>query len=284
MTQLPHARCVGCDAEVSGPYCASCGEATTHHDYSLKHLVEELFEAFAHVDGRVFSTFRMLITRPGQLASDYLIGRRKSQMGPVQLFVVCNVIYFLLQPFTLFATFTSSLEIQRTARPWSSVARSMTDARVAARGTSFAKYGREFNETAHLQGKTLIILNVPIFALGVWVLHRRARRFYGEHLVFAFYTYSFVVLWIGVSTLVTSKVFDLGTALHWWPRDGNLLEAAATPVIFLPLFPYVWLGLRRLYARSWVITTVNTVLLLGWMAATLTIYRFILFFTSYYAT
>jgi hypothetical protein len=51
--------------------------------------------------GKSVPTFRSLVTRPGLLASNFLAGRRKSQMGPVHLFVVCNVIYFLIQPLTV---------------------------------------------------------------------------------------------------------------------------------------------------------------------------------------
>jgi hypothetical protein len=76
-----------------------CGEAAGHHNYSLKHFAEEALETFAHVDGRVFSTFRSLLTRLGLLALNFIAGWRKSQMGPLQLFVVCNVIYFLMRPF-----------------------------------------------------------------------------------------------------------------------------------------------------------------------------------------
>ena len=31
------------------------------------------------------------------------------------------------------------------------------------------------------------MLMVPLFAIGVWALHPRARRYYAEHLVFSFY-------------------------------------------------------------------------------------------------
>ena len=49
-------------------------------------------------------------------------------MGPLQLFVVCNVIYFLIQPFTVFATFTSTLGIQTSERPWHVMASAMVAA------------------------------------------------------------------------------------------------------------------------------------------------------------
>jgi hypothetical protein len=98
---VSQANCVGCGAAVTGRYCAACGEHAELHDYSMKHFVEEVLETTAHVDGRVFGSFRSLLTQPGQLAADFLAGRRKTQMGPVQMFVVCNVLYFLFLPLAL---------------------------------------------------------------------------------------------------------------------------------------------------------------------------------------
>jgi hypothetical protein len=42
------------------------------------------------------------------------------------------------------------------------------------------------------------MLMVPLFAIGVWALHPRARRYYGEHLVFSFYAMGFLLLWMTV--------------------------------------------------------------------------------------
>ena len=79
----------------------------------------------AHVDGRVFASFRSLLTRPGQLATDFLAGGRKAQMGPVQMFVVCNVLYFLFLPLALQMPFTSTLRMQTENRPWRVMAKRM---------------------------------------------------------------------------------------------------------------------------------------------------------------
>jgi hypothetical protein len=277
----PLSQCVACGADLSGQYCSACGEAAGHHDYSLKHFAGEALETLAHVDGRVFSTFRSLVTRPGLLASDFLAGRRKSQMGPVQLFVVCNVIYFLIQPLTVFAPFTSTLRIQTTERQWHRLASAMVASKVAARQVTTAEYARAFDEAAHLQGKSLVILMVPLFAFGAWVLYGRRCRFYAEHLVFAFYIFAFVMLWMGISTLALTNPVMLGFRRGW---SANLIEAIATAVISLPFVIYLFAAARRTFGESPWRTAFKTVLLSGWTVAVLTTYRFILFFTSFYAT
>jgi Protein of unknown function (DUF3667) len=274
-------RCVACGADVSDRYCPACGEAAGHHDYSLRHFAEEALETFAHLDGRVFSTFRSLVTRPGLLASNFLAGRRKSQMGPVQLFVVCNVIYFLMQPLTVFAPFTSTLGIQTTMRPWHRLASTMVASKVAARQTTTAEYTRVFDEAAHLQGKSLVILMVPLFACGAWALFGRSRRSYAEHLVFGFYIFAFVMLWMGISTLALTKPVLFGLRHRW---SGDVIEMTTSAVIGLPFVAYLFAAARRTYGESRWRTACKTVLLSGWVLAVLTAYRFVLFFTSFYAT
>jgi hypothetical protein len=277
----PASRCVACGADLSDRYCPACGEAASHHDYSLNHFAEEALETLAHVDGRVFSTVRSLVTRPGLLAADFLAGRRKSQMGPMQLFVVCNVIYFLMQPFTVFAPFTSTLRIQTTERPWHRLASTMVASKVAARQVTAADYTRAFDEAAHLQGKSLVILMVPLFAFGTWALYGRRRRFYAEHLVFAFYLFAFVMLWMGISTLALTRPVLFGLH-HGW--SGGVIEITTSTVIALPFVMYLFAAARRTYAESRWRTAFKTFLLWGYAVAVLTAYRFVLFFTSFYAT
>src|SRR5262245_36450585 len=169
--------CIACGAPVSGAYCAQCGESAVRHNYSVKHLAAELVESVTELDGRAWWTFRALLLKPGVLARDFLAGHRKRQFGPVKAFLICNIVYFLAQPFTLFAPFTSTLRIQTTERPWSGMARELVTRKLAAHGPTFEQYAAVYDATAHLQGKTLVMLMVPLFALGAWALHGRSRRF-----------------------------------------------------------------------------------------------------------
>jgi hypothetical protein len=46
---------------------------------------------------------------------------------------------------------------------------------------------------------------VPLFAFVAWALFGRRRRFYADHLVFAFYLFAFLMLWMGISALALTK-------------------------------------------------------------------------------
>jgi hypothetical protein len=284
MSTASQAHCVGCGAVVTGRYCADCGEHTESHDYSMKHFVQEVLETTAHLDGRVLASFRSLLTRPGQLATDFLAGRRKAQMGPVQMFVVCNVLYFLFLPLALQVPFTSTLRMQTENRPWRVMAKRMVTAKVAGRREEIEEYAAHFDEAAHLQGHSLVMLLVPLFAIGVWALHPRARRYYGEHLVFSFYAIGFLLLWMTVVTVPISQIYRFGLVANWWRQNGSLLEMALDLPIALGFSAYLATASSRVYTDNWRTAIGKALLLVCWLAVCLTIYRFILFFTTFYST
>jgi len=71
-------RCANCAASQPGRFCARCGEKRIDAaDHTLRRFGEHLFEAFTHVDGKIFLTVRSLLFRPGRLTADYLHGKRK---------------------------------------------------------------------------------------------------------------------------------------------------------------------------------------------------------------
>ena len=284
MSSGARAHCVGCGAAATGRYCAECGEHTGPHDYSMKHFVEEVLEATVHFDGRLFASVRSLLARPGELAGSFLAGRRKTQLGPVQMFVVCNVLYFLFLPLALQVPFTSTLRMQTENRPWRAMAKRMVDAKVADRHEEAEAYAAHFDEAAHVQGHTLVMLMVPLFAFGVWALHPRAHRYYAEHLVFSFYAIGFLLLWMTVVTVSISQAYRFGVHAGWWRPDGSLLELSLDLPLAAGFIAYLAAASARVYADGRFAAIAKAVLSIGWLTVCLTIYRFILFFTTFYTT
>jgi hypothetical protein len=276
--------CVTCGRPVAGRYCSDCGEQAPHaHSYSLRHFVEEALENLIHLDGRVFRSCRALLLAPGLLASDFLRGRRKPYMGPMHLFLIANLIYFLLQPFSGFVPFTTPLDIQTRAFVWSGLANRMVSARLESRSITREDYRHRFDETAHLQGKTLVIIMVPLFALAAWAMYRRGRPFVVEHLVFSFYAFAFLLIWIGVTTVIETRL--IGVSVHHGYRPGgSLIEVGSSAVTVVPFAVYLYLASRRMYGQGVGLTLLKTAVLTAWLMAVLTAYRMILFFTTFYAT
>ena len=284
MSLVVPSHCVTCGEPLSGRYCSRCGERSLDgHTYSLRHFAAEALENLAHLDGRILRTFRALLVRPGALAKDFLDGRRKPYLGPVQLFLTANLIYFLLQPFSGFVPFTTTLRVQTTQFWWSGLATQMTSDRIAAKQIPFEQYQRDFNEMAHLQGKTLLIIMVPLFAVIVWASYGRARRFYAEHLVFSFYAFAFLLIWIGVTSVLSSALITVAVRRGF--RPGPLLvEVASSLFTTVPFAVYLFFAARRTYGESKALAWLKSAVLIVALVLVMTVYRFILFFTTFLAT
>ena len=90
----PGTPCANCATVLQGTYCHVCGqEAEDFHKSSWKLLVEAV-ESLLHLDGRLFSTIRPLLKRPGQLTRDYLDGKRAAQVAPFRMFLVILLVAF----------------------------------------------------------------------------------------------------------------------------------------------------------------------------------------------
>ncbi len=124
---------------------------------------------------------------------------------------------------------------------------------------------------------------VPFFAVIVWALYGRARRFYAEHLVFSFYAFAFLLIWIGVTTVMSSALVTVAVRRGF--RPGPLLvEVASSLFTGVPFGVYLFLAARRTYGESNALTWLKSAVLTAALLLVMTIYRFILFFTTFVAT
>jgi ribosomal protein L12E/L44/L45/RPP1/RPP2 len=93
--QQAPARCENCDTPLQGHYCHACGQSVHNPMRHFGHAVEEFFEAFWHLDGRVFRTLRDLMA-PGRVAANYLAGKRVRYIAPLRLFVILSLLTFFV--------------------------------------------------------------------------------------------------------------------------------------------------------------------------------------------
>jgi hypothetical protein len=94
--EAAHGACANCGAQLSGNYCATCGQPA-HVHRTLGHMVEEFLHGLLHFDTRAWRTLPMLVFRPGTLTRDYIHGKRARYISPLAI--------FLLAVFTMFVVF-----------------------------------------------------------------------------------------------------------------------------------------------------------------------------------
>lgn len=88
--------CRNCATPLQGAWCHACGQKGEDYHRSIGHLVAEAFEGLTHFDGRFWNTLPRLALAPGSLTSDFLEGRRASQIPPFRLFLVVLLIVFFV--------------------------------------------------------------------------------------------------------------------------------------------------------------------------------------------
>ncbi len=86
--------CANCSTSLRGSFCHACGQSAHNPVRHFSHAVEEVFESFWHLDGRIFQTLRDL-PFPGRVANRYLGGHRVSYVAPLRLFLVLSVLTVL---------------------------------------------------------------------------------------------------------------------------------------------------------------------------------------------
>lgn len=279
----PSEPCVSCGTPMATPFCPECGEqrARDRH-YTLAHFAEETIESFVHADGRLLASLRALVLAPGSLTRAYLAGRRRPYLAPLQLFLVLNVVFFLLGA-TRFAirVFDTPLQTHLQQEPYSERARAMVDARLAERHVSLATYEEVFDHAATAEAKSLVILIVPAFALFTAVVVLPHRRPAVAHLVFALHAIGMLLL-----ILLALWLALLGSALIARAVDGHATYSDKVFSSIVAILFGTWLAraLRVAYGGSPIAAVARAIVLTVSIMPILTEYRHLLFYVTFYTT
>jgi hypothetical protein len=281
--------CVTCGYAGTDSYCAHCGEKRHDgHDASLRHMFSETLEAFFHLDSKVFLSLRTLVTKPGLLTAEYFAGRRKPYMTPLQLFLVCNFLFFILQPFTGLEILAPPLRLYENNAIPQAISVPRINDRLEQKHFSrsnteqYAEFTERFDHASRLQAKTLILGMVPMLTLVMAALYLRPlsskRRYLVEHLVFSLHAYAWWLLWILAILIVMALLYVFHLISH------NTLDAFATLLEFPGFGVYLFLALRKYYKdRLWV-DVIRGVILIVAVFGIFELYRIMLLFTILRAT
>ena len=150
-------------------------------ELTLRGLVEQVFEAFTNIDGRVLRSFRCLVTRPGLLTVSFLHGRRKPYIGPVALFLITNVLFFATESLTGGTVFLTPLDSHLRTQPWSPLAQALVAHRLAVMQTTVDLYAPRFDAAVALHARSLILLMPLSFTILPGIVFRPGRHPFAAH-------------------------------------------------------------------------------------------------------
>jgi hypothetical protein len=169
--------CLNCGAEVGGAFCAACGQKADGAHLELWGMLREGVDEFLHLDGKIATTLKVLVSKPGQLTTDMVAGRRARYVSPIRLYVTLAIVYFFL------VAVTEGQDLD-------------------GRGDVFV---------ARFQQVVLTLL-MPVFALLTFFFYRARQPYFVAHLYHSLYLHSFVFLLFSVG-FVVAAVVPLGRAL-----------------------------------------------------------------------
>lgn len=234
-------RCPSCGAvAASGAFCAGCGESLHAAQHlRLGHFLHEAFHFQTHLDNKVVRTLKPLILQPGLLTQAWLQGQRQPYAKPIQLFVVLNLVFFLL---------ASTLGVQLIAVDANSVRLGMPglsvvqlEAQRARLGLSPEHYAWAFNLALEPHKKWLFLLWMGLIAAVMQALH--PRRALVGHLVFAIHFSCLLFLYLVLLGMVQAVALQTP-----WGLIPNYILLAVSLVL---LGSYAAIAVRRVVQVPW---------------------------------
>ncbi len=278
--QLPRLdKCLNCGESVHGSYCSSCGQEAENRTVSVRLLIGDFVSEVWGYDSKLFRTLRQLIQRPGQLTIAYNAGKRSSYLAPLKMFLVLNVLFFLLfargsldveQPVVTSTTSpangtsrrttkgrafgVSISELPKTQEEYIRDQNALSRAKRDDLATSFLKrqvikLSRDPEAFLHAfleNVPAVMFVLLPVFAFLLKLIYIRSGRLYAEHLIFALHTHSFVYL-------VQILLHTATAALEKLPIRMGVIETLGGLSVFggiLWTIAYLYKAMRKMYGQG----------------------------------
>ena len=96
----PPAGCANCGWTDIERFCPHCGQENVPSAVPIREIVMSFLDEFLKFDTKLWITLKALVTKPGFLTTEYLVGRRVRYVAPIKLFLALSFVTFLV--FALF--------------------------------------------------------------------------------------------------------------------------------------------------------------------------------------
>jgi hypothetical protein len=249
-------------------------------DLTLRGLIDQFTQAIANIDGRLPRTFRYLISRPGFLTVAYLRGQRMPFVGPVQLFLISNVLFFATESLTHGKVFTTPLASHLHTQPWSGMVETLVANRVMALHTTVDLYSPVFDRAMAVNARSLIGFMALSFAPVLLVLFPRKGRPFVAHAVFSLHLYAFMLLLFCIATAIPPVERWFGGSGF----DSEILDHTLAIGMLVACAIYLYFAAGTVYGTRSVARVLKVVALTVGVAGIILGYRFVLLLVTLYVT
>lgn len=286
MSAIAGVACTNCNSATVASYCADCGERQpSHHDFSLRALLVDSAMEITSLDGRLARSIGALLAHPGRLTREWFEGRRTRYVKPFSLFLLLNVTFFVVQPHTQLLGYHYANYVHGNG-PKARHRRVLVDARMAKLGITPTELAARFDAVLQDQKKSLLLFDIPVFAVALALLFPFQRRYFVEHIVFSVHAYAFLLMFFvaaaamfyALAHWVVPFLPATRNAFNWLQNDSGITALLATVV-----GSYIYLALRHVYASGRVTAVLRTVALFYLIGALTNVHHDVLFYTTLYS-
>jgi hypothetical protein len=162
LPERPEKKCLNCQSELHGRFCHKCGQENLEPKESVGHLIVHFFNDVTHFDGKLFSSLKYLITRPGFLSKEYVAGRRVDYLNPIRMYLFISAAYFILSFSMHFEHGSSSSIIQDRTSTSDSSARHAADSTATEPDTTTVVAHPTRNSTISFDGRRYSIQDTSV--------------------------------------------------------------------------------------------------------------------------
>ncbi len=242
----PENICKNCETEFIGYYCPNCSQSVKDLDRPFMIMGLDIMGNMWAFDTRVFKTLKSLLFKPGEMAADYVEGKRVRYMPPFSLYIFTSIIFFLLLNISLNNNVKLGID-KLSASEENKVSNtgniSELEINVNSGGeikniSKIVSENKDYyiSRFSSLLSWSLFFL-MPLYAFFLWVFFRKRHKYFLAHLISAINQHTFLFL-----------IFILIIAVNLIFPDKTINPES----YLLILFPiYVITGSRKLYRTSW---------------------------------
>lgn len=236
------AQCLNCQQALLNDenFCPNCGQKNHATQLTIRSLVSDLINNVFNVDARLWVTLKMGLLNIGTFVKEFNAGKRKKYVAPVQFYLFCSLIYFLILGMSNQIHYSEEdTQIQETELAdsltfgigFSRIKISSDEIKIIPnfsnqqidsllqqknvpanffnrvafkKGTEMMLYGGVNNFAKQLSSlfSAGMFLLMPIFAWLLYLFFRRIYPYYIEHLIFSIYFHSIAFLILALYLLI----------------------------------------------------------------------------------
>lgn len=157
--------CLNCNYETIGKFCHTCGQKTDTHRITAKHFItHDLLHGVWHIERGIVFTIKQALLRPGTAALEYISGKRIKYYNVFYIILVIIGLTLLVNSIydnMLFEYFKIKNEPATSAQ------------------------AKDIDKFLGDYAKLIIYAFVPLFAFNSFILFKRKKLNFSEHLIIA---------------------------------------------------------------------------------------------------